>query len=66
MRIKFSMLFVGAAIVAALTGCYSSPNVALHSPGVYKGPTDPLLAIERNPEHQKALRERLDLVQRDR
>jgi hypothetical protein len=66
MRTRNSLLILGTVMLASLTGCYSSPNIALHSPGVYKGPTDPLLAKERDPQHQKALLERFNLVQRDR
>jgi hypothetical protein len=52
--------------VAAVSGCYESPDVTLYEPGVYKGRTDPLLAKERSPEQQQALRARFELGQTDR
>ena len=63
---KFRVLIVAAVVLTALAGCYQSPDVKIHEPGVYKGPTDPLLAKERDPQQQTALKERFDLVQRDR
>lgn len=60
---------VMAAIIATATGlagCYESPKVKIYQPGVYKGAKDPLVDKERTPEQQTALRERFDLVQRDR
>jgi hypothetical protein len=63
---KFKMLIVAAVVLTALAGCYESPDATIHKPGVYKGPVDPLLAKERDPQQQTALRERFDLVQRDR
>ncbi len=55
-----------AATALALPGCYQSPKATVYQPGVYKGHKDPLLAKEQDPAHQRALRERFDLVQRDR
>jgi hypothetical protein len=63
---KLKILVAAAVVLTALAGCYQSPDVKLHKPGVYKGPIDPLLAKERDPQQQTALRERFDLVQRDR
>ena len=62
----FRVPIVAAVVLTALAGCYGPPNAQIHKPGVYKGPTDPLLAKERDPQQQTALRERFDLVQRDR
>ncbi|MGE5241725.1 MAG: hypothetical protein ACM3NI_08765 [Bacteroidota bacterium] len=49
-----------------LAGCYESPKVLLHKPGVYKGPTDPLVAKQATPEQQKQLLARFNQVQTDR
>jgi hypothetical protein len=49
-----------------LGGCYRSPDIAYHTPGVYKGPQDPLLQKERSPEQQQRLEQRFDQVQTDR
>lgn len=56
----------GAAALIGLAGCYESPDVTLYKPGVYKGGKDPLLEKQRSPQQQVKLRERFDLVQRDR
>ncbi len=66
MSSKFITLLgvVGAFIV--LSGCYESPDVTVHEPGVYKGTRDPLMAKQRSPEQQQILRERFSLVQPDR
>jgi hypothetical protein len=57
---------LAAIAVVALAGCYQSPDATVYKPGVYKGDKDPLLAKQREAGQQKALRERFDLVQRDR
>ena len=49
-----------------LAGCYESPKVLLHKPGVYKGPTDPLVAKEATPEQQQKLLARFNQIQTDR
>ena len=49
-----------------LGGCYRSPDIAYHTPGVYKGPKDPLLEKERSPEQQQRLVRRFNQVQTDR
>ncbi|MEJ2096855.1 MAG: hypothetical protein P8Y38_06890 [Deltaproteobacteria bacterium] len=64
---KFKIWITAAALMAgALWGCYESPNIAIHEPGVYKGKQDPLLAKERQPEQKKLLVERFNNVQTDR
>lgn len=57
-----------ATLCAALTltGCYESPDVTLHEPGVYKGAEDPLLAKAQDRGHADTLRERMLAVQTDR
>ena len=49
-----------------LAGCYESPNVVLHKPGVYKGAKDPLVEKQAMPEQQKQLVARFNQVQTDR
>ncbi|HYA38754.1 MAG TPA: hypothetical protein VEI74_10860 [Candidatus Methylomirabilis sp.] len=51
---------------ALLAGCYESSKVVLHKPGVYKGPTDPLVAKQASPEQQQQLLARFNQVQTDR
>lgn len=60
------MVAVFGILTALVAGCYESPQVTLHEPGVYKGDKDPLLAQQRQPEHQERLRERFAQVQTDR
>jgi hypothetical protein len=57
---------VFTAATAALSGCYQSPGAKTYTPGVYKGAKDPLVKLSSEPDHERALRERFDLVQRDR
>ena len=66
MHTKVIVSLLTAFVMAGLAGCYESPDVTLHKPGVYKGDKDPLQAMQRSPEQQATLRERFDLVQRDR
>lgn len=63
-----SVRLLSLSLVAglALAGCYESADPALHEPGVYKGPSDPLLEKQKSPEHQEALSKRFSLVQTDR
>ena len=60
--------FIVILLMSALPlgGCYRSPNIAYHTPGVYKGPADPLLQKERSPEQQQRLVQRFNQVQTDR
>ncbi len=54
------ILIVGAALT--LSGCLEDLQVTLHEPGVYMGPSDPLLEIS----NANALAERLSIGQTDR
>lgn len=67
MPTKLTML-AGYAITAVLllTGCAESTDVTLHKPGVYKGPTDPLIEKQRSPAQQEALLARFNQIQKDR
>jgi hypothetical protein len=66
MNLKVMLWLLSAALFTSLAGCYESPNVTLHKPGVYKGDKDPLQEKQRSPAQQATLRERFDLVQKDR
>lgn len=62
-----AMLAVVAIVGSGLlAGCYESPDVTLHQPGVYKGPRDPLVEKQRSPEQQKTLIARFNQIQTDR
>jgi hypothetical protein len=52
--------------ILPLGGCYQSPDIAYHRPGLYNGPQDPLLQKERSPEQQQRLLQRFKQVQTDR
>lgn len=52
--------------VAALNGCYESPDANFYSPGEYKGQEDPLLEKQASQEQQDTLRERFSIGQEDR
>ncbi|MBW8055925.1 MAG: hypothetical protein FVQ76_11530 [Nitrospira sp.] len=62
----YARAIITLAAAVMLTACYESADVTVHKPGVYKGAKDPLLAKQRMPEQQQALRERFALVQPDR
>ena len=64
MRKVIVTLLTVAAI--ALGGCYESPDIALHEPGVYKGGNDPLLAMQASPEQMTRLTKRFQRGQTDR
>ncbi len=55
-----------AVSVLLLAGCTESADVTLHKPGVYKGPTDPLVEKQRSPAQQEALLARFGRIQTDR
>lgn len=59
--IAMTVLSLGLA-----AGCADEIDVTLHEPGVYKGSPDPLLAKQKDPAQQEALRERFKQGQRDR
>jgi len=64
---KFKLWFTAVAIAGImLCGCYESPGITYHDPGVYKGKEDPLLAKLRQPDRQQQLIERFKNVQTDR
>ncbi len=62
----YARAIITLAAAVMLTACYESADVTVHEPGVYKGAKDPLLATQRMPDQQQALRERFALVQPDR
>ena len=54
------------ATILIFVGCYESPAVVVHKPGIYKGARDPLLARQRSEKQQETLRARVMLIQADR
>lgn len=56
---------VGVMLLGS-TGCTEKTTVTLHEPGVYKGDVDPLLAKQKDPEHQETLKQRFVMGQSDR
>ena len=58
----------GTLVVLAvlIAGCGSRLDVTVHEPGVYKGPTDPLLDAHGTDEHKELLRQRLAKVEAER
>jgi hypothetical protein len=63
---RCGLLLALALLAAATWACYESPDIAVHTPGIYKGTVDPLLAEQRSPEALKVLRERFAQIQTDR
>jgi len=63
---QLSVLIPVVILSSLLTGCYEGVGFTLHSPGVYKGATDPLVAVSNSSEHQARLLKRLQTVQMDR
>jgi hypothetical protein len=54
------------AAAAALSGCYESGDVSLHSPGVYKGKPDSAAVMSPSADARDALRARFRAGQTDR
>ena len=60
------MRLVGVTLACLLgSGCSNPADVTLHEPGVYKGKSDPLLALEESEGFDAQLAGRFD-YQRDR
>ena len=55
-----------AVLAVLITACGSRLDVTVHEPGVYKGPTDPLLAAHGTADHKELLRQRLAKVEAER
>jgi len=66
MHCKSTILGFVVTAVIFLAGCSQSSDVTLHKPGVYKGPTDPLIELQKSPKQQEALLTRFNQVQTDR
>jgi len=64
-QMKTLKLAMVAAIGLLTSGCGEATEVTVYEPGVYKGPTDPLLS-KLGAEHQKAMQERFQRGQTDR
>jgi hypothetical protein len=54
------------AILAVLVTACGNRDLTSYEPGVYKGPTDPLLEAHGMDEHKELLRQRLAKVQAER
>jgi hypothetical protein len=64
---KHAHTMIAVATLSLLAAaCHENVGVSLHSPGVYKGKTDDLIALSATSEHEKKLRERFLKVQTDR
>ena len=66
---KTRALLKGAsvALLAVLgTACGGAMDVTVYEPGVYKGPKDPLVAMQATPEQKAALQARFTKSQADR
>jgi hypothetical protein len=53
-------------VLLGSTGCTEKTVVTLYEPGVYKGETDPLLAMQKDPEQIETLQQRFARGQTDR
>jgi len=47
-------------------GCYESPDLTYHEPGVYKGSEDPLLKRQSSLEYLVEIHKRFRTIQTDR
>jgi hypothetical protein len=54
------------AMLAVLVTACGNRDLTSYEPGVYKGPTDPLLEAHGTDEHHELLRQRLAKVQAER
>ena len=54
------------AVLALLATACGNRDLTSYEPGVYKGPTDPLLDAHGTDEHKELLRQRLAKVQAER
>ena len=63
-----ALLKVASLALLALLGsaCSRSLDVTVYEPGVYKGPKDPLVAVQATPEQKAALQARFTKSQADR
>lgn len=66
MSATLRLALFGLPLLAALGGCYESPDVTVYEPGVYKGSDDPLLDKLAAEQRQEQLIERFNAVQTDR
>jgi len=58
---------VSVALLAVLgTACGRSVDVTVYEPGVYKGPKDPLVAMQATSDQKAALQARFTKSQADR
>lgn len=55
-----------ASIGLLVSGCGEATEVTVYEPGVYKGPTDPLLSKTDSAEYRQEMRARFERGQTDR
>ena len=66
-KIRAALGVAAAAALAGLAGgCYESPEVALHQPGVYAGKPDSDAVVHPSAEAREALKKRFRQIQTDR
>jgi hypothetical protein len=62
-----ALLKVASVVLLGVLGTACGPmDVTVYEPGVYKGPTDPLVAAHATPEQKAALQARFTKGQTDR
>lgn len=66
METRAHSVAIAVVSVLLLTGCNEQFFTKFHSPGEYKGKTDPLLAVAGTPEHEARLQQRFRRIQTDR
>jgi hypothetical protein len=63
-RLAASILLL--LLISAGSGCYESPDLTYHEPGIYKGSKDPLLTKQSSLEYLVQIHKRFRNVQTDR
>ncbi len=53
-------------LASGLSGCYESPDLTYHQPGIYKGGKDPLIEKQSSLEYLVTIHKRFRNVQSDR
>jgi len=63
--VRLAGLALVCLIASGISGCQDPSDVTIYEPGVYKGKTDPLLALADTAEYEERLAVRFN-YQRDR
>ena len=64
--LPLAMALLLAVMSISLTACAERAEVTLHEPGVYKGSSDPLLALQQDPQQIQTLQDRFAKGQSER